>query len=302
MPTWQKAVQQKDSELRGDEMGVTEKKLKARGVKFYFIIKREIPVNGQLWWKHTIATSSPLCKYFRVIDVGDFTSRGMVGWEGWKLVKIMCWDTGIVLEPAEVESFYDDMFKEFSNWFAELCERANVESEAYDFRVLIRISPQEDRGEFVGIPSLKAISAKVVSPAALLPVVPQNPEEMLEFAIKTSRLSPEGVNRLCEICDARNFAVYCSYGVRTEDDSNTLEFDMVHIGPKGRLEGKLTYSLILETSRARDRDFDKVVVLLLERFKKNQVLGSQLVKSIMNDLDKYIIQYAVGENKGGYTF
>jgi len=287
-------------------MWLFEKKFKVRGIKFYFIVKPEIQKNERLLWKNAISKSSPLCNYFQRIDVGDFSSKGMDEWKNWKMIKIFCYNSSILLKPSDIEQFYNKIFVEFSDWFIKFCKNEKVECRAYDFRIIFRISPLESPTEFIPIPSLKEISLKVVSPTDSLPNPPKTTEEMLQFARKITPLNSKGFDATLNF--SKKGIVYSSFGLRNEKDANTYELEMIiptertNCTAKGKLKGKLVYNLILETKNRRDVDFNKTIRLLLKKLEINQIISVDTGKNILNKLDDYITEGAIGKTTANTRF
>lgn len=286
-------------------MWTSEKKLKARGVKFYFIIKQDVPKREHFLWQDAIAHSSPLSKYFRRVDFGYFGYSGDTAfiseWRGWNLIKVFCSDARISLRSSEVKSFYNKIFLQFLEWFIKFCRDRKVECKSYDFRILFRLHPSESHGEFVPIPSLDEVARKVVSPPSLLPNPPATPEEMFDFAKRTDVLSPEGFEVVLQQSEKAHLEAYGSYGIRTEEDANTYEFDI--LTPPGlprnaelekNLQGELCYRLILQSHEKATPDFNSIVRALLTKMLQNSVIDDKKIEHIYNNPDDYFVAIPYG--------
>jgi len=252
-------------------MWTSEKKLKARDVRFYFIIKQDIAEREQLLWQDAVARSSPLSKCFRRADFRYSGDTALIsGWRGWNLIKVFCSDAQISIRPSEVKQFYNKIFLQFSEWFIKFCGDRKVECKPYDFRILFRLTPPESLGEFVSIPSLDYVARKVVSPPNLLPNPPATQEEMFDLEKRTMPGSGQVFETTLQFSEKNKCTVYGSYGIRTEENANTYELEILILPdlPKnaeseGNLQGELWYGLILNSQEQPDPNFHRVVVALL---------------------------------------
>lgn len=274
-------------------MWASEKKLAARGAKFYFIIKQDMPENERTLWQDSIARLSPLSKCFRRVDFGYDAHPLLFGeWNGWNLIKVSCRDAQISVRLSDVKSFYNKIFLQFSEWFIKFCRDGKVECKSYDFRILFRLHPPESQDEFVPIPSLDDIASKVVSPPRLLPKPPTTQEEMFDLA-KTTLSVPEVFDETFKVAEEHKAEVYGSYGIRTEQHANTYELDVWVPGPSAQaepirsLQGELCYELILQSTEKATPDFDRIVRALLTKLLENAVIDPKKIDHIVNNPAEY---------------
>jgi len=83
-------------------MWTLEKKLPARGVKFYFITKQDLPEKERSWWQEAVSRSSPLSKWFRRAQFEYSGHPALItDWQGWNLIKIFCPDPSSIVAFAE---------------------------------------------------------------------------------------------------------------------------------------------------------------------------------------------------------
>jgi hypothetical protein len=273
-------------------MWTLEKKLPARGVKFYFITKQDIPEKERASWQETVSRSSPLSKWFERVQF-EYSDRPslITDWQGWNLIKIFCPDARISMKPSEAKSSYKEIFELFSDWFTKLCRDKRIECKPYDFRILFRLRPPESPGEFVPIPSLNDISRKVVSPPSILPNPPTTPETMSGLAQKT--LSGQAFEEVLKYAEKENLKVYAGYGVRTEEHANTYEFDILlpdqskEVESMRSLHGELYHELILQCQEKAPLDFNNIVKVLLTKLIQNGVIDNKKVEDIYNNPGDY---------------
>jgi len=209
-------------------MGIPDKPLPARGVKLYFIVNQDIQEGERSSWRDAVSRSSPLANWFGRVDFAHFGRPTLISpWLGWNLVKILCVGTHILVKPSEAKSAYNQIFQQSSTWFARFCGDRGIECRPYDFRVLFRLHPPENPGEFVTIPSLDGVVGQVVSPTSLMSMAdpPANPEEMLRFAETTGVLGGQALGVAIQHAARCGWEVYAGYGVRTEESANTYELD-----------------------------------------------------------------------------
>jgi hypothetical protein len=274
-------------------MWASEKKLPARGVKFYFIIKQDIPERERAVWQEAVLHPNPLSKWFAQVQFEYSEHPTLIrDWQGWNLIKIFCPDPHISIKPSKAKSFYKEVFTKFSEWFIKLCRERRIECKPYDFRILFRLRPLEKSGEFIPVPSLSNISSKIVSPPDILPAPPLTPEAMSELAHK-GILSREEFEALLKLSEEKRFKVYGAYGVRTEEHANTYEFDTLlpdaseEVESMQSLQGELSHVLILQSKPAAP-DFSDVVETLLARLLQNAVIGNEKVQHIFSNPDDHI--------------
>ena len=274
-------------------MWTSEKKLTARGVKFYFIIKQDLPESEHLSWQDTIVRLSPLSKWFRRVQFEYSLHPALINdWQGWNLIKIFCPDAHISMKPSEAKSSYKEMFVQFSEWFIKLCRDRRIECKPYDFRILFRLCPPESVGEFVPIPSFSDISTKVVSPPTTLPNPPTTPEALFNLAQKT--LSGQAFEAVLKYSEKDKFKVYGVYGLRTEEHANTYELDIVLPGQSEEIEsmrslkGELSHELILQSQGKAPSDFNNVVKALITKLLQNGVIDNKKVEHIYNNPGDYV--------------
>lgn len=271
----------------------SEKKLPARGVKFYFIIKQDIPEKERAAWQEAVSRSSPLSKWFGRVQFKYWDDHPTLisDWQGWNLIKIFCQDAHTSMKPSEVISSYKDIFMQFSDWFIKRCRERRIECKPYDFRILFRLRPPETAGEFVPIPTLNDISRRVVSPPSILPDPPTTPEA--GFALAEKVFSGQQVAMLLEWAEKDKSEVYVGYGVRTEQGANTYELDTVfpdlseEIEAMRSLQGALEHVLILQAQGKAPPDFNNIVEALLMKLLQNGVIDSMKVEHIYNNPGDY---------------
>lgn len=275
-------------------MWASQKKLAARGVKFYFIIKQDIPEKERTLWEDAIKRSSPLSKCFRVASFGYSDHPALISeWQGWNLVKVFCSDAQISVKPSEVKSSYNKIFLQFSEWFIKFSRTRKVECKPYDFRILFRLHPPEDTGEFVPIPSMGDVAKKVVSPPILLPSPPATRDEMFNLAKKTTPVSGQAFEITLQYAEKEKMKVYGSYGVRTEEDANTYELDIVmpnlseEVESMRDLPGELCYQLILQSLGKVTPDFDTIVRALLARLLLTGLMDQEKIEHIAKNAGDY---------------
>jgi hypothetical protein len=274
-------------------MRPSEKKLPARGVKFYFIIKQDIPEKEHASWQEALLRSNPLSQWFSRVQFEYSDHPALIkSWQGWNLIKIFCPDARISINPSEAQSFYKEVFIQFSEWFIGLCRQRKTECEPYDFRILFRLRPPEKPGEFVPIPSLNDISRKIVSPPAILPNPPLNPEAMSDLAQKNI-LSGKGFEVLFKFAEEHKLKLYGAYGIRTEEDANTYELDTLppdaseEVESMQSLHGELSHMLILQSQRMAPSDFDDAVKTLVVRLLQNGAIDNEKVQHIFSNPGDY---------------
>jgi hypothetical protein len=270
-----------------------DKIIPARGVKFYFLINQNIPEKERNSWQETISRSSPLSKWFRRVQFEYSDHPALISdWQGWNLIKIFCPDAHISMKPAEAKSCYKEMFVQFSEWFIKICGDRRIECKPYDFRVLFRLCPPENPGEFVPIPSLSDISRKVVSPPTNLPDPPTTPEALFDLAQKI--IPGKAFEELLKYSEKSKIKVYGGYGLRTEEHANTYEIDTVLPDQSDEIElirglkGELSHELILQSQEKAPTDFNKVVNLLLTILLQNGVIDSKKIGHIYANPSDYV--------------
>ena len=275
-------------------MWTLEKKLPARGVKFYFITKQDIPEKERTLWQEAVSRSSPLSKWFKRVQFEYSGQPALISdWQGWNLIKIFCPDAHISMKPSEAKSSYKEIFERFSDWFIKLCRDKRIECKPYDFRILFRLHPPESDGEFAPIPPLSDIAKKVVSPPTLTLNPPATPEEILELAKRTLPLSGQAYEEVLKYAEKKNLKVYSGYGVRTEEDANTYEFDILlpdqskEVESMRSLQGELYHELILQCQEKVPPDFNNIVRALLTKLIQNGVIDSKKVEHVYNNPDDY---------------
>ena len=274
-------------------MWTLEKKLPARGVKFYFITKQDIPEKERTLWQEAVSRSSPLSKWFKRVQFEYFGQPALIsGWQGWNLIKIFCPDARISMKPSEAKSSYKEIFERFSDWFIKLCRDKRIECKPYDFRILFRLHPPESDGEFAPIPPLSDIAKKVVSPPTLTPNPPATPEEMFDLAKRTLPLSGQAFEEVLKYAEKENLKVYSGYGVRTEEDANTYEFDISldqskEVESMRSLQGELYHELILQCQEKAPPDFNDIVRALLTKLIQNGVIDNEKIEHINNNPGDY---------------
>lgn len=274
-------------------MWASEKKMAARGAKFYFIVRQDMPEEERTSWQHAIARLSPLSKCFRRVDFAyDAQPSLLAEWNGWNLTKVLCRDAQVPVRPSEVQSFYNSIFLEFSEWFIKFCRDGKVECQSYDFRILFRLHPPESQDEFVPIPSLDDIASKVVSPPRLLAKPPTTQDAMFDLSKRTFPV-PEMLEEVLSDAKEHEAEVYGSYGIRTEQHANTYELDFWVPGSSAQaesmrsLQGELWYELILQSKEKATPDFDRIVRALLTKLLENAVIDRKKVEHIADNPGEY---------------
>jgi hypothetical protein len=275
-------------------MWASEKKLPARGVKFYFIIKQDIPEKERAFWQEAVLRSSPLSQWFTRVQFEYSDHPTLISdWQGWNLIKIFCPDAHIPIKPSEAKSFYKEVFIQFSQWFVKLCRDRKIECKPYDFRILFRLHPPESSGEFVPIPPLNDISRKIVSPPNVLPNPPSTPEAMLDLAQQNNQVSGKEFEVLLKSVEEKKMKLYGAYGIRTEEHASTYEFDIVPREPSEEaesmrsLQGELLHELILQSQRTAPPDFNEIVNTLLARLLEDGVIDAEKVQHIVSNPGDY---------------
>jgi hypothetical protein len=274
-------------------MWASEAKLPARGVKFYFIIKQNIPKKEHQSWQDTIMRLSPLFRWFKRVEFGYSDHPTLINdWKGWNLVKIFCPDTNISIKPSDVESSYKEIFVKFSEWFVKLCKDRKIECKPYDFRILFRLRPSETPDEFVPCPSLQSIAKFFVSPPSLVSYPPVTLDTVLSLASKS--LSIEATEVVIKYAEEKNLKVYVGYGIRTEEDANTYELDISlpnkseEVESMRSLPGELWHELILQSPEKAPPDFNNVVKALLTKLLQYEVIDSKKLEHIYQNPSDYV--------------
>jgi hypothetical protein len=270
-----------------------EEKLPARGVKFYFIIKQDIPEKEHALWQEAVLRSSPLSQWFTRVQFEYSDHPTLIrDWQGWNLIKIFCPDAHISIKLSEAKSFYKEVFAQFSEWFIKLCLERRIECKPYDFRILFRLRPPEKPGEFVPIPSLNDISRKIVSPPNILPNPPLTPEAMFDLA-QINTFSGKAFEEVLKYVEEKKWKLYGGYGIRTEKDANTYEFDTLppdsseEVESVQSLQGELSYELILYSKEKAPSDFNNAVKVLLARLQRYGVIDNEKVQHVFSNPDRY---------------
>jgi len=274
-------------------MEIIENKFPARGVKFYFIVKQDIPEKEHNSWQDLILRSGPLSQWFNGAQFEYSNHPTLISdYKSWNLIKIFCPEAHILIKVSEINSTYVEIFIQFSEWFIKFCRDRRIECKLYDFRILFRLSPPESACEFVPIPSLSDIFRKVVSPPTILPNPPKTPVEM--FALAQTSLSGKAFEITLQYAKKNKIKVYGSYGFRTEKDSNTYELDMVmptqsdDIESIQSLQGELWHSLILQSREKPPTDFNSVVNTLLTKLLQYGAIDSPKLKHIYSNPGDYV--------------
>lgn len=268
----------------------------ARGAKFYFITKQDIPKEEYGMWEDTLSRSSPLSSWFGEVRFEYSYHPALIrDWQGWNLIKVFCTNAHISIEPSEAKSFYEEIFVGFSEWFLMLCRDRRIECRPYDFRILFRLHPPESPGEFVPIPALHDISGKLVSPQSVLPNPPLTLADMLELAQEV--VSRQKLEELLEYVERQRLTLYGDYGVRSEERWDICHFYTLIPGPSPSeemetmqsLQGDLYHELILHSKDTVFADFKGIVGVLLTRLLHNGAIDSQKVEQIYGNPDDHFV-------------
>ena len=272
-----------------------EERLLARGVKFCFIIKQDIREEEHSVWQEMLSRSSPLSSWFRrvVFECSDH-HPGLAGdWQGWNLVKVFFTEAGISVKPSEAKSFYEQIFVRFSEWFIEICQDRRIECKPYDFRILFRLHPPESASQFVPIPPLDGVCAKLLSQQNALPTPPVTLTDMHGLARET--VSDRTMEELLKYVEKHRLTLFGDYGIRREERSDVCQFYILvpdqpeEAESMQRLQGKLSHELILYSRDTALSDFEGTARIMLSELLHNGVIDSQRVEEILGNPDNHFV-------------
>lgn len=275
-------------------MSASENALLARGVKLYFICRQDIPDEDHATWQEAVSLASPLRTWFGGIEFEYSDHPDLISdWQGWNLVKIFCPHARVSVKPSEARLFYENVFVRLSEWFSKLCEDRGIDCKPYDFRILFRLHPPEDPQQFVPIPSLDGISAKLVSPQATLTRPPLTLVDMLERVQEV--VSRRKLDELLAYAEREGLTLYADYGIRSEHNSDVCQFYILVPGASGEiqtmqsLQGDLYHELILHSTDAALADFEGIANALLTRLVQNGAIDNQKAEQARGNLHDHLL-------------
>lgn len=142
--------------ILGVEMGAFEKKLKARGVKFFIFASPDVPKKDQPKWHNLLING--LTEYFDNVSIyydSSFIAEPKLlplPKKKMMAIKVFCPDPKFKLKPSEANAFYNKLCKRYINFVTKSLSKTKFEFEGYRFDILFRMHPPEDLNGIIPMP------------------------------------------------------------------------------------------------------------------------------------------------------